>query len=126
MVAGFGRRVGSPTVIAFMLIIFSTAGLAAELVKTSGTTFTLAGRPFFITGVNNHYLPHASETEITQVLDDAVALGTPVLRSYLEPVIGSPDGSVPTIWDWQSTANSNDRGVKRRYLLYWDDKAKKM
>jgi mannan endo-1,4-beta-mannosidase len=30
---------------------------ATSFIKTSGTNFTLDGRPFFVTGVNNHCLP---------------------------------------------------------------------
>lgn len=29
---------------------------ATSFIKTSGTNFTLASRPFFVTGVNNHWL----------------------------------------------------------------------
>ncbi|TIX96005.1 MAG: hypothetical protein E5V24_02980 [Mesorhizobium sp.] len=29
-----------------------------SFIKTSGTNFTLEGRPFFVTGINNHYLTY--------------------------------------------------------------------
>ncbi|MGB8277892.1 MAG: cellulase family glycosylhydrolase [Methylovirgula sp.] len=87
---------------------------------------TLAGKPFFVAGVNNHYLTYGTAEEVTRVLDDAVALGANVVRTFLQPVIGSLDGSVPTIWHWKSRANSSDIGVKGTYLLYWDNAAGKM
>jgi hypothetical protein len=52
----------------------SAADPAAAFVRTSGTGFTLDCRPFFVTGVNNHYLPYGSHDEVTRVLDDAVAM----------------------------------------------------
>ena len=48
---------------------------ATSFVKTSGTAFALDGKPFFVTGVNNHYLTFGSRDEVTRVLDDAVAMG---------------------------------------------------
>ena len=95
-------------------------------VKTSGTTFTLAGRPFLVAGVNNHYLPFGTKTEVIQVLDDAVALGANVVRTFLQPVIASPVGSVPSIWPWKSDAKSSNLGVNGTYLLYWNASAKQM
>jgi mannan endo-1,4-beta-mannosidase len=48
---------------------------ATSFIKTSGTEFTVDGRPFFVAGVNNHYLTFGSEDEeVTRVLDDAVAM----------------------------------------------------
>jgi len=88
--------------------------------------FTVAGQPFFPVGVNNHYLTYGTKAEVTRVLDDAVALGANVVRTFLQPVIGSLDGSVATIWDWKSNADSSDLGVKGTYLLYWDPAAGKM
>jgi hypothetical protein len=40
-------------------------------------------------GVNNHYLTFGSAVEVTRVLDDAVAIGANVVRTILQPVIGS-------------------------------------
>ncbi|AZO34685.1 hypothetical protein EOA27_00495 [Mesorhizobium sp. M2A.F.Ca.ET.037.01.1.1] len=68
---------------------------ATSFIKTSGTNFTLNGRLFFVTGVNNHYLTYGSHYEVTRVLDDAVAMGANVVRVFHKPVIGSLDGSVP-------------------------------
>lgn len=43
-------------------------------------------------GVNNHYLTFGSSAEVTRVLDDATAMGANVVRTFLQPVIGSLDG----------------------------------
>jgi mannan endo-1,4-beta-mannosidase len=101
----------------------AAAGREAEVsfIKTSGTMFTLEGRPFFVTGVNNHYLTFASPNEVTRVLDDAVAMGANVVRVILQPVIGSRDGKVPTIWDWRNPgADASNLNVGGTILLYWD------
>lgn len=99
---------------------------ATSFVKTSGTNFTLDGRPFFVTGVNNHYLTYGSQDEVTRVLDDAVAMGANVVRTFLQPVIGSLDGSIATIWDWRLKADASDLAVKGTYLLYWDPSQNRM
>lgn len=98
----------------------------SQFVEASGTGFTLAGKPFFVTGVNNHYMTYGTSSEVLDVLDDAVAMHANVVRVFLQPVIGSLDGTVPTIWDWQSHADSSDLGVNGTYLLYWDDAAHEM
>jgi mannan endo-1,4-beta-mannosidase len=122
-------------IIATVLLLFSFAvASAAEFVKTTGTSFTVDGKPFFGTGVNNHYLPFGTHTEVTEVLDDAVALGANVVRTFLQPVIGSPGydatmwrtGDHPTIWNWHSSADSSDLNVHGNYLLYWNDKTNQM
>jgi mannan endo-1,4-beta-mannosidase len=56
---------------------------ATSFIKTSGTDFTVDGRPFFVTGVNNHYLTFGSQDEVTRVLDDAMAMGANVVRTFL-------------------------------------------
>lgn len=61
--------------------------------------FLLDGKPFRVAGVNNHYLTFGSSGEVTRVLDDATAMGANVVRTFLQPVIGSLDGRVPTIWN---------------------------
>jgi mannan endo-1,4-beta-mannosidase len=99
---------------------------ATSFIKTSGTNFTLDGRPFFVAGVNNHYLPYGSQDEVTRVLDDAVAMGANVVRTFLQPVIGSLDGSMPTIWNWRHKADASDLAVKGTYLLYWDPSQNRM
>jgi mannan endo-1,4-beta-mannosidase len=97
-----------------------------QFVRAAATSFTLAGKPFFITGVNNHYLTFGTKSEVTRVLDDAVAMHANVVRAFLQPVIGSLDGAVPTIWNWGSPADSSNLGVHGTYLLYWDDAAHRM
>ena len=100
----------------------SSAPPASPFIKTQGTHFTLNGRPFFVAGVNNHYLTFGSQDEVTRVLDDAVAMGANVVRTFLQPVIGSLDGSMATIWNWRLEADASDLAVKGTYLLYWDDR----
>jgi mannan endo-1,4-beta-mannosidase len=108
-------------------LLYAPAGVrAAEdpparfFIKTSRTAFTLDGKPFLVTGVNNHYLTFGSPDEVTRVLDDAVAMGANVIRTFLQPVIGSLDGSIPTIWNWRKQADAYDLGVRGTYLLHWD------
>lgn len=90
-----------------------------SFVKTSGTAFTVDGKPFFVTGVNNHYLTFGSKDEVVRVLDDAVAMGANVVR-FLQPIIGLLDGKVATIWNWHAGADASNLGVGGAYLLYWD------
>jgi mannan endo-1,4-beta-mannosidase len=92
----------------------------ANFVKTSGTSFTLDGAPFYVAGVNNHYLTFGSRQEVLRVLDDAVAMGANVVRTFLQPVIGSLDGSNPTIWAWRGGSDASSLRVGGTYLLYWD------
>lgn len=92
----------------------------ASFVRAQGTRFVLGDQTFNVAGVNNHYLTFGSEQEVLRVLDDAVAIGANVVRTFLQPVIGSPNGSMPTIWDWKSTAETSNLGVHGHYLLYWD------
>ena len=90
-------------------------------IRTSGTRFMLDGKPFYVVGVNNHYLTFGSVAEVTRVLDDAVAMNANVVRTFIQPVIGSLDGTtVPTIWNWKSDWDASDLGVKGTYMLYWD------
>jgi mannan endo-1,4-beta-mannosidase len=98
----------------------------ASFIKTSGTEFTVDGKPFFVTGVNNHYVTFGSQGEVTRVLDDAVAMGANVVRIFLQPVIGSLDGSVATIWDWRLEGDASNLAVKGTYLLYWDPSQNRM
>lgn len=97
-----------------------------EFVKTSGDKFLSNGKEFRIAGVSNHYLAFGSEQEVRAVLDDAVAMGANVVRTFLQPVIGSLDDTVPTIWDFKSTQDASNLGVKGAYLLYFDPASKGM
>jgi mannan endo-1,4-beta-mannosidase len=92
----------------------------SPFVTTSGTHFAVDGIPFYVAGVNNHYLPYGSRQEVIDVLDDAVAMHANVIRTFIQPVIGSLDNKVPTIWDWKSTAETSNLGVHGVYMLYWD------
>ena len=111
---------------AIMLLYVAVANAAepsAGFVKTRGTAFSVDGKPFFVTGVNNHYLVYGTETEVTAVLDDAVAVGANVVRTFLTPVIGDPDDDRMTIWKFRNPrANTNELNVHGNYLLYWDSK----
>jgi mannan endo-1,4-beta-mannosidase len=98
----------------------------SSFINTSGTSFTLAGKPFFVTGVNNHYLTYGTDLEVKRVLDDAVTLGGNTVRIFLQPVIGSLDDSKPTIWDWKKEGESSSLAVNGTYLLYWDSKLNQM
>jgi mannan endo-1,4-beta-mannosidase len=90
-------------------------------VGREGTHFALDGRPYFVAGINNHYLTYGSSREVTLVLDDAVAMGANVVRTFIQPVIGSLDGTTkPTIWNWRSNVESSDLGVHGTYMFYWD------
>ncbi|MBV9828401.1 MAG: cellulase family glycosylhydrolase [Alphaproteobacteria bacterium] len=102
------------------------ADASVQFVRTAGDGFVLAGKPFFVAGVNNHYLTFGTEQEVRRVLDDAVQLHANVIRVFLQPVIGSLDGRVPSVWNWQSPASSSDLGVNGTYLLYWDRKSSQM
>jgi mannan endo-1,4-beta-mannosidase len=95
-------------------------------VGREGTAFHLDGKPFRVAGVNNHYLAFGSQAEVTRVLDEAVAMGANVVRTFIQPVIGAPDGSVPTIWNWKSTADASDLGTRGAHVMSWDPKAGRM
>jgi len=97
-------------------------------VKTEHTRFVVDGKPFYVTGVNNHYLPWGSDAEVTRVLDDAVAMGANVVRTFIDGVIGSPDGTTaPTIWKFHNDdANSYSLNIHGHYFLYWDSSAHSM
>lgn len=93
-------------------------------VRRDAGHFTLDGRRFQVKGVNNHYLGFASKREIDAVLDDAKRLGANTVRTFLQPVIGSLDGTVPTIWAWKADKDSSQMGAKGRYMLFFDPKTK--
>jgi mannan endo-1,4-beta-mannosidase len=128
MICGFVtsfRRVSWMVSLAVLLIInVPVAGKTqtpeAAFVKADGAEFVLLGRPYFVAGINNHYLTYGSDEEVRHVLDDAVAMGANVVRTFIQPVIGSLDGSVPTIWDWQKQGETANLSVHGNYMLYWD------
>ena len=116
-------------VVAIEFLWNAIGGYATErstsFVKASGTSFTVDGKPFFVTGINNYYLPYATETEVTAVLDDAVALGANVVRTFLVPVIGSPDDDSTTIWKFRNH-RTDSLNVNGNFLLYWDNETNEM
>jgi mannan endo-1,4-beta-mannosidase len=59
-------------------------------IERAGTRFMLNGKPFFVAGVNNHYLTFGSRAEVTRVLDDTVSLGANVVRTFSwQPALAS-------------------------------------
>jgi mannan endo-1,4-beta-mannosidase len=99
----------------------TSAEPTSAFVGREGTHFVLDGKPYFVAGINNHYLTYGSSREVLRVLDDAVAMGANVVRTFVQPVIGSLDGvTKPTIWKWRSNTDSSDLGVHGTYMLYWD------
>jgi mannan endo-1,4-beta-mannosidase len=98
-----------------------------SFVRAEGNHFVLNGHRLNVAGVNNHYLAFGSRQEVVRVLDDAMAMNANVVRTFIQPVIGSPDGrGAPTIWDWRNQTISSDLGVHSVYILSWDDRAGKM
>jgi mannan endo-1,4-beta-mannosidase len=94
---------------------------SSNFIGREETHFILDGKPYFVAGINNHYLTFGSPIEVTRVLDDAVAMGANVVRTFVQPIIGSLDGTTkPTIWNWRSNADSSDLGVHGTYMFYWD------
>jgi mannan endo-1,4-beta-mannosidase len=91
-----------------------------DFVTRRGYEFSLKGVPFRVAGVNNHYLPWGSRQEVTRVLDDAVAMHANVVRTFVTPIVGSLDGSVKTVWNWRSKADSSNLGVNGAFMAYWD------
>ena len=99
---------------------------AGGFVSAQGTRFVLDGKPFRVAGVNNHYLTFGSDAEVTRVLGDAVALGANVVRTFIQPVIGSADGTVPTIWNAASAADASNLGTRGVHMLSFDTVARRM
>ncbi|MER9159247.1 cellulase family glycosylhydrolase [Mesorhizobium sp. M0778] len=130
--AKYGLRNAGWRVLVLALLCVPAAVSAADslapasFIKTSGTEFTVDGRPFFLTGVNSFYVTFASKDEVIRVLDDAVAMGANAVRIFLQPVIGSPDGSTATIWNWRLEADASDVAVRGMYLLSWDPHENRM
>jgi len=65
--------------------------------KASGTDFTVDGRPFFVTGAKNHDRTFGAQDEVTRLVDDAMAIGADMVRSFRQPKIGSLDRSITAI-----------------------------
>ena len=133
MIARAARRIANRTLLAMALglALTSAAGTKspdapAGFVRREGTRLVLDGKPYRIAGVNNHYLAFGTPEEVTRVLDDAVAMGANVVRTFIQPVIGSPDGTVPTNWNWRSAASASDLGTGGAYMMSWDPAAGRM
>lgn len=99
---------------------------ATAFVAVEGSRFTVGGKPFRVAGYNNHYLTYGTREEVVHVLDDAVAMKANVLRTFVSPIIGSLDGSMPTVWNWKSEADSSNLGVHGVYMASWDPATKRM
>lgn len=91
-------------------------------VRTRGVQFVLGDKEFRVAGYNNHYLTMGTAEEVIRVLDDAVAMRANVVRTFIRPIIGSLDGTMPTIWDWKSKRETSNLGVNGVYIAYWDSK----
>ena len=87
-----------------------------SFVATSGTHFTLNGKPFYFSGANNYYLGHRSKAMLDAVLDRAQAMQLDVIRTWAFLDRGSLDGSVASVDPPGSKA-----GV---YYQYWDPVAR--
>lgn len=126
---GFTLSVSRTLLVAgFILTLTAPAGPASpasapNFVRRDGAALTLDGKPYRIAGVNNHYLAFGTQEEVTRVLDDAVAMDANVVRTFIQPVIGSLDGTVPTIWNWKSEASASDLGTNGVYMMAWDPAA---
>jgi mannan endo-1,4-beta-mannosidase len=117
----WGGNLTAMSLVAILWLSSTDAPAQNGFVGTRGTQFVRDGKPFPVAGTNNHYLTFGSAEEVTRVLDDAVALQMNVIRTFIQPVIGSPDGrGMPTIWDFKSKAESSNLGVNGNYLIYWD------
>ncbi|MEO8613451.1 MAG: beta-mannosidase [Chloroflexota bacterium] len=105
---------------------------SAGFVKPCGTLFCLDGKTFNVAGTNNHYLGWGTQSEVDHVLNDAKAMNLNVVRTILHSVRGSLDGNqvnqgtMPLKWNWGSTADSSNMGMKGVYILYWDTSSKTM
>lgn len=117
------------TIVAIGVVLFMSlsAGASANessgaFVTTSGTQFVLGGKPYYVTGTNNHYIHFAPFTEVDRVLEHAAAMGLNVVRMWGFLDIGSPGtgGEKRTAWHPYGfhAYDLNTRGV---YFQYWDD-----
>jgi mannan endo-1,4-beta-mannosidase len=77
--------VGATGAAAFGLTPFTqalAAGRPWQFVGRQGEDFTLGNGVFYFAGTNNYYLHYQSEFMIDNVLNDVVAMGLPVLRTW--------------------------------------------
>ncbi len=103
-----------------LLGISQTASASIGFVQRAGTHFALNGVPFYVGGVNNHYIAWASQQEVDNVLNDAAAMHFNVVRTFISVVRGSLDGANPTIWNWNTFGDPSNMGMEGTYHAYWD------
>jgi hypothetical protein len=135
------KRLSIPLVFwSFLLLVTLTLAntslqaqaIPAGFVVPCGRLFCYNGRVFNVAGTNNHYLGWGTQAEVDQVLNDAKAMNLNVVRTILHSVRGSLDstqlnqGTMPLKWNWASTADSSNLGMKGVYILYWDTATGKM
>lgn len=104
-----------------------TPSKSSPFVEVGGTQFRLHGRDFYVAGVNNHYLSWSSDAETIRLLDDAVAMGANVIRTFLGTAIGdarSPQTS--TVWNFQATGDTSSLNVHGHYLLSFENGAEQV
>ena len=65
-----------------VLPAFADAHDPESFVRRRGSNFVLRGDPFFFAGTNNYYLHYSSQFMIDDVLNNAVAIGLPVIRTW--------------------------------------------
>lgn len=129
-----GKRLISSLIVLFCLLLLASTFIANTVVQAApagfvapcGALFCLNGQVFNVAGTNNHYLGWGTQGEVDQVLNDAKAMNLNVVRGIMHSVRGSLDstqvnqGTMPLKWNWGSTAESSNMGMKGVYILYWD------
>jgi hypothetical protein len=107
---------------AFNLPVYSAAD--SSFVTRANDNFLLDGKPFYLTGTNNHYIHFAPKAEVDRVLTDAVNMKLNVIRIWGFIDIGSLDHSVSTGWN-QYGPNAYDLNTRGVYFQFWDPKTNK-
>jgi Endo-beta-mannanase len=103
---------------------FQVSAASSSFVTRANDNFTLDGKPFYVTGTNNHYLQFAPKSEVDKVLSDAAAMKLNAIRIWGFLDIGSLDRSVATSWNSYGP-NAYDLNAKGAYFQYWDSKTNK-
>jgi mannan endo-1,4-beta-mannosidase len=94
---------------ALLLAFVSVLAIVSTPNDPSATSFIKTfGRPFFVTGVNNQYLPYGSHDEITRALDEAVALGACAMwLDMVTPWLGRRRHAIPA-WPQKPLTSCHD------------------
>lgn len=102
----------------------SASAKSTSFVTTSGAQFVLDGKPYYVTGTNNHYIHFAPPGEVDRVLEHAAAMGLNVVRMWGFLDIGSPNagGEKRTTW-YPYGFHAYDLNTRGVYFQYWDDEA---